>query len=114
MEQIPKAFKVIFHLTASADDKTLLGILNTVTGAAGQLQLFQYVNVFPFHLSVTDEEAGRREAGQAASYQICGFLIHAFGFSGACKRFIISITVIHILTSLDLLFSVCRNLVAIG
>ena len=35
-EQIPQAFKVVFHLAAAADDEALLRVLDAVAGAAGQ------------------------------------------------------------------------------
>ena len=49
------------------DDKTFPGIMNAVTGAVGQGQLLQNVDVFPFHLSVPHQEAGGCQGGQSGT-----------------------------------------------
>ena len=91
---------MVFHLTAAPDDKTFLGIMNAVTGAAGQGQLLQNVDVFPFHLPVPHQKAGGCQGSQSGTDQICGFTVNALRLYRVCECFIISIAVIHMNTSL--------------
>ena len=39
-EQIPQTFKVVFHFTAAADNKSKLLILNAVAGTARKFEFF--------------------------------------------------------------------------
>ena len=86
---------MVFHLAAAADDEALLRVLDAVAGAAGQLEFFQNVDVLALHLSVTDQEAGRCQRGQAAAHQISALAIHALRLLGTGEGFIITIGIIH-------------------
>ena len=98
---------MILHLTAAPDDKALLCIIYAVTGTAGQGQLLQNVDMFPFHLPVSHQETGGCQGSQTGTYQICGFAVNTFGFYGTCECFIIAIAVIHMNTSLFIGIIIC-------
>ena len=93
-EQIPQAFEMVLHLTAAPHDVTSCGIKDTVAGAACKVHGLQNVYVVTGHLSVSYQEACRRQRGQPAAHKISMFPVHAFRLSRSCKGFIVAVAVI--------------------
>ncbi len=93
-EQIPQAFEMVLHLSAAPHDVTSCGIKDTVAGAACKVHGLQNVYVVTGHLSVSYQEACRRQRGQPAAYKISVFPVHAFRFSRSCEGFIVAVAVI--------------------
>lgn len=90
---------MVFHLTAASDDEALVDVENTVACAACYGHIFHDGDVLAGHLCVTDEEAGCRKAGQTAADYDCFFLFNSFGFLRMSKCLIVTIAVIHVLSS---------------
>ncbi len=63
--QVPQAFEVLFHLAPAADHEALLGLLDAVQRAAGQLLLLQDGDPVARHLAVADQEGRARQCRQA-------------------------------------------------
>ena len=105
-EQIPKAFKVVLHLAAAADDKALVDVQDTVAGAAGYGHILHDGDVLAGHLGVADEEAGRRKTGKAAADYHGVLLFNSFGFLGARECFVVAVAVIHDCSSQNLILCV--------
>ncbi|MNC21153.1 hypothetical protein D3C75_691220 [compost metagenome] len=94
-EQIPEAFKVVFHFASAADNKAPGVIQNAVQSAAGELHLFQDADVFPFHPSVTHEKGCSRQGRETGADEISRLAVNTLRFFGTGKGFIISVAVIH-------------------
>ena len=104
LEQIPHALEVVVHLTAAAHDEALGRVVDAVAGAAGHGQVLKERDVLAGHLRVADQEAGRRQTGQAGANDIRRLILDAFGFFRRRKRLIVTAAVIH---SVYLPFMMC-------
>ena len=102
-EQIPHDFKVVVHLPAAAHHIAQILELVAVAGAAGQLTLFQNVDVLALHLAVAHQIAGGGEGRQTAAHDIGGFVVHALRLLGTGKGFIVTTGIIHRKTSCKLM-----------
>ena len=81
---------MVVHLAAAAHNIADVCDQIAVQRAAGLIVFLQDMNVTSGHLRVPDKEAGGAQRGKAASDQIGGLVLDAFGPDRACKRFIIS------------------------
>ena len=104
LEQIPHALEVVIHLTAAAHDEALGRVVDAVAGAAGHRQVLKERDVLAGHLCIADQEASRRQTGQAGADDICRLVVDAFGFFRRCKRLVVTAAVIH---SVYLPFMMC-------
>ncbi|CCX72274.1 unknown [Firmicutes bacterium CAG:555] len=95
LEQIPHTLKVVIHLTAAAHYEALCRIINAVARAACKGKMLKQSDVLAGHLSVTDEEAGRRKTCKAGAYYVCRFLVDTFGLFRGSKSFVVAAAVIH-------------------
>ena len=86
---------MVLHLPATPDDKALLWVVDAVAGAAGEIALFQNVDVLALHLAVADQIAGGGQGRQTAANDIGGFVVHALGLFGTGKGFIVTAGIIH-------------------
>ena len=93
-EQIPEAFEVVFHLTAASHDVAACRIEDTVAGTAGNVHGFKDVDMGTRHLCITYQEAGSSKRCKTASDDVSVFVIYAFRFFRAGKRFVITICII--------------------
>ena len=94
-EQVPHDLEMVVHLAAAAHHIAEVLELVTVARAAGQLALFENVDVLALHLAVTHEIAGGSQRGEAAADDIGGLVVHAFGLLGTGERFIVTAGIIH-------------------
>ena len=61
---------MVIHLTAAPHEKALGNILAAVAAAAGQIQLFKYMDMLALHLPIADQVEGRGQAGQTGADDI--------------------------------------------
>ena len=101
MVQIPKAFIMVFHLAAAADNKSQLRIQNAITRAARQGGFFENVDAISRDLSITDQKSGGGEAGKAGTNQPRRLFIGVLRLAGTGKGFIVSIGIVHIIVPPD-------------
>ena len=94
-EGIPHHLKVVIHFTAAAHIKALGDILAAIAAAAGQVQLFKYMDMFALHLPVAHQIKGGGQTGQAGADDIGRLFIYILGLFGMGKGFISSCRVIH-------------------
>ncbi len=85
---------MVLHLAAAPHDVTSCGIKDPVAGAARKVHGFQNVYVVTGHLSISYQEACRRQRGQATAYKVSVFPVHAFRLSRSCEGFIVAVAVI--------------------
>ena len=95
MEGIPHDLKMVVHFAAAAHEEALGNVLAAIAAAAGQIQLFQQMDVLALHLSVADQIEGRRQAGKAGADDVGGFFIHILGLFGVGKGFVSASGIIH-------------------
>ena len=93
-EKIPEAFKMILHFSSAPHDIAPGRVENSVAGSSCNVHGFQNMDLFSRHLSVPDQEAGRCQSRQSASYNIGILFLHAFRLLRPGKSFIISAAVI--------------------
>ena len=98
-EQIPHDFKMVIHLPAAPHHITDAGVLAAITGTAGDSPLFKEVDVFPFHLTVTDQVAGSCQRRQTGAHEIGRFPIHSRRLFRARKGLIVPAGIIHFIPS---------------
>ena len=84
-EYIPHYLKVVIHFTTAAHIKSLGHIFSAVAATAGNIQLFQKVNVLSLHLSVTYQIKGGSQSGKPGTDDIGRFFVHTQRLLGACK-----------------------------
>ena len=87
-EHVPHDLEMVVHLAAAAHVEALGDVLAAVAAAAGQLQLFQQMDVLALHLAVADEIEGRGQTGQTGADDIGGFLVDALRLFGMSEGFI--------------------------
>ena len=85
-EQIPHDFKMVIHLPAAPHHITDAGVLAAITGTAGDRSLFKEMDMFPFHLTVTDQVTGSCQRRQTGAHEIGRFPIHSRRLFRARKR----------------------------
>ena len=112
-EQIPEAFKMVFHFTAASHDVTACRIKDSVAGAAGNIHSFQNVDVGTGHLSITDEEAGSSERSKSASYDVCMFVINAFRLFRTGESLVVSVCIIDTFTVFFVFSAFCVAVVGV-
>ena len=66
-----------------------------VAASAGQLKLFQKVNVLALHLSVPEQIEGGGKSGKAGADDISAFAVHARRWGRAGKGLIGACGIIH-------------------
>ena len=69
-EGVPHDLEMVIHLTAAPHEKALGNILAAVAAAAGQIQLFKYMDMLALHLPIADQVEGRGQAGQTGADDI--------------------------------------------
>ena len=62
-EGVPHDLKMVIHLAATAHEEALGNVLAAVAAAAGQVQLFKYMDMFALHLPVAYQIKGGGQAG---------------------------------------------------
>ena len=113
-EQIPEAFKVVFHLTAASHDISACRVENTVAGTAGNIHSFQNVNMGTRHLCITYEEAGSGKRCKTASNDISVFIIYAFWLFRMGECFIIAIGIVNTFAVLFIFAAFCIAVIRSG
>ena len=87
-EHIPHNLEMIIHLTASAHKEALCYIASAVTASARELAFLKQMNVFPLHLTVTNEIESSRQSCKAGTDDVCRLLVNILRFFRVYKRFI--------------------------
>ena len=98
-EQIPHDFKMVIHLPAAPHHITDAGVLAAITGTSGDGSLFKEMDMFPFHLTVTDQVAGSCQRRQTGAHEIGRFPIHSCRLFRARKGLIVPAGIIHFIPS---------------
>ena len=88
---------MVLHLPAAPHDIATAGVKDAVAGASRHVHGLQDVDVVPLHLAVSDQETGRRQAGQTAAHQIGVLLVHALGLFRAGKGLIVALGIVNAL-----------------
>ena len=94
-EHIPHNFEMVIHLASAAHIEAFCHIFASVATAACQIKFFEKVNVFAFHLSVTDKIERRGKPGKTRSDDISRFFVNAFRLFRTSERFIVTCRIIH-------------------
>ena len=101
---------MVLHLPAAPHDVAPGGVEDAVAGAARDVHGLQDVDMVTRHLAVPDQEAGRRQGGQAAAYDVGALFLHALGLPGPCEGFVVAVGVVD---SLAVLFVLAQLRVAV-
>ena len=84
-ECIPHDFEMVVHFSAATHEESFCDVLASVTAATGKFQLFQQVNVFAFHLTVTNQIKGCGKTGETGTDDISRLFVHVLRLFGVCK-----------------------------
>lgn len=90
---------MVIHLPAAPHHITDAGVLAAITGTAGDGPLFKEMDMFPFHLTVTDQVAGSCQRRQTGAHEIGRFPIHSRRLFRARKGLIVPAGIIHFIPS---------------
>ena len=91
--------KMVIHLPAAPHHITDAGVLAAITGTTGDGSLFKQMDMFPFHLTVTDQVAGSCQRCQTGAHEIGRFPIHSHRLFRARKGLIVPAGIIHFIPS---------------
>ena len=89
-EHFPHNFKMVVHFSAAAHIITAARNRSAVARTARYIEFFEKVNMFAFHLTVSDKEERRGKSRKSRADYISRFTVGALGFYRMRERLVIA------------------------